>query len=154
MRIGKLIKTGLMIYGGYTLAEKAGVYLFKKYKDKIVEKVRNKVLELSNKAIDEIFHTEKRENLHFVGSDIWFSDVDKAYDARQKMIDRIHDFGNATVADFKAMANVKIDFIDTEFGWNDPMDFETAYVERTFDSERRPWYYISCAFPEKLYKED
>ena len=149
--IWKVVKTGLAIYGGAVLAKKLGRYIFDKNREKIIEKVREKVLNVCDKAIDNIFKEPKKEtNYTFCPWDIDFATADEAYDARQQMIDIIHKKGKATVADFKDLNNRLTDFSDCKYGWTDPDAWEAAPVDRFMHEQYGRVYCITVIPPTKL----
>lgn len=153
MSIGKIIKTGLAIYGGTVLAKKLGRYIFAKNKDKIAAKIKEKITSVCDKAIDEVFHgEEKKASYSFKPSDIWFHNADEAYDVRQKMIGIIYDHGMATVADFKNLVGVNSFFSDYKYGWKDPNIFEVAPIERKISALMNNGYvyFIDCLLPGNL----
>lgn len=151
MSIGKIIKTGLAIYGGAVLAKKLGRYIFVKNKEKIVEKVREKVLNVCDKVIDDIFkEPEKEKPYGFCSWDVKFVMADDAYDARQRMIDIIHDNGRATVADFKDLNGYLTDTLDLKYGWTDPDAWEAAPIDRFTDEIIGRVYCITVVPPIKL----
>lgn len=149
MSIGKIIKTGLAIYGGAVLAKKLGRYIFVKNKEKIVEKVREKILNVCDKAIDNIFK-EKETNYGFCSWDVKFVTADNAYDARQRMIDIIHNEGKATVADFKDLNGYLTDISDYKHGWTDPDAWEAAPIDRFTDDIIGRVYCVTVEPPIKL----
>lgn len=154
MSIGKIIKTGLAIYGGTVLAKKIGRYLFVKNKDKIAAWCKNKIVESCDKALDNIFHgDEKKDPVYlFHANDISFVNADCAFYAREKMIEAIHDLGRATVADLKRISFMQPTYEDTKWGWTDPDIFEAASIDRfkndsTMDGHK---YYVDVRHPDKL----
>lgn len=154
MSIGKIIKTGLAIYGGTVLAKKIGRYLFVKNKDKIAAKIKEKIVKACDKAIDEVFKDDKKKNpvYSFHASDITFVSADSAFYAREKMVEMIHDLGQATVANLKDLRESLIDYEDTIWGWTDPNIFEAAPIKRIKnDSAIYGYeYYIDVRHPDKL----
>ena len=158
MSIGKIIKTGLAIYGGAVLAKKLGRYIFVKNKDKIAAKIREKIVEGCDKAIDDIFHGDEKEipivkPFAYHTSDVLFSSADEAYTGRQKMIDRIHEYGFATFADLHSVAKIVNKDPNAEnYGWTDPDIFERAIVERVKHTSiySEYAYYIETDPPERL----
>lgn len=154
MSIGKIIKTGLAIYGGAVLAKKLGQYIFVKNKDKIAAKVKEKIVKACDKAIDEVFKdTTPKKAYSFKASEITFHTADDAYDIRQRMIDTIHAHGKATVYDYKDLAAPCADFLydseDYKWGWTDPDIFEAASVERKIWGTTY-MYYLEVQHPDRL----
>ena len=140
MSIGKIIKTGLAIYGGTVLAKKIGRYLFVKNKDKIAAKIKEKIVKACDKAID-----------------VSFWNAGSAYDIRQRMVDNIHEHGKVTVRDYKQLSDVRSDIPeDDDWGWTDPNDFESAPIERAIFGDGYVYdddeyvYYIDVRHPDKL----
>lgn len=157
MSIGKIIKTGLAIYGGTVLAKKIGRYLFVKNKDKIAAKVKEKIIKACDKAIDEVFKdTTPKNEYFFKASEIAFHTADSAYYIRQRMIDTIHARGKATVDDYKDLAVPYADFLydseDCKWGWTNPDIFEMAPIERVKNNSAINGYeyYIDVRHPDKL----
>lgn len=157
MSIGKIIKTGLAIYGGTVLAKKIGRYLFVKNKDKIAAKIKEKIVKACDKAIDEVFKDDKKKNPYsFKAVDVSFWNAGRAYDIRQIMVDNIHEHGKVTVRDYKQLSDVRSDIPeDDDWGWTDPNDFESAPIERAIFGDGYVYddeyvYYIDVRHPDKL----
>lgn len=90
MSIGKIIKTGLAIYGGAVLAKKLGQYIFVKNKDKIAAKVKEKIVKACDKAIDEVFKdTTPKKAYSFKASEIAAKVKEKIIKACDKAIDKV-----------------------------------------------------------------
>lgn len=155
MSIGKIIKTGLAIYGGAVLAKKLGQYIFVKNKDKIAAKVKEKIVKACDKAIDEVFKdTTPKKAYSFKASEIKFHTADDAYDIRQQMINMIHERGKATVDNYKDLAVTKGLSLayysnDSKWGWTDPDIFEAASVERIIWGSSY-MYYLEVRHPDRL----
>lgn len=150
MSIGKIIKTGLAIYGGAVLAKKLGQYIFVKNKDKIAAKVKEKIVKACDKAIDEVFKEPEKKPYKFKASEITFHTADDAYDIRQRMIDTIHEYGQAMVGDYKDLAAICPNYPeDYKWGWTDPDIFEAASVERKIWGSTY-MYYLEVQHPDRL----
>lgn len=152
MNIGKLIKTGLAIYGGTVLAKKLGRYIFVKNKDKIIDWTKKKIQVACDKAIDDIFHCEEKNAAYsFRSSDVCFLTADDAFEASRKMLDVVKTYAFASVADLKEFVGIAPDFIDSQYGWKDPDPFKTVGIERKASGLTTSgyMYYLVLPSPEK-----
>lgn len=152
MSIGKIIKTGLAIYGGAVLAKKLGQYIFVKNKDKIAAKVKEKIVKACDKAIDEVFKKEPEdETINFKASLFSMPNADSAYNTRQAMIDLIHDESYGTVSDLILLTGTYfISPAGSKWGWTDPNEFEMAPIERLKKEDGTYEYYIDVGYPHRL----
>ena len=154
MSIGKIIKTGLAIYGGTILAKKIGRYLFVKNKDKIVNKIREKIMDGCNKAIDDVFRTEKKEDEYkaFLPGLVMFDNPDEAFNVRAKLCQISEKYGKVTVADFKDLTGRLWNIADQKMGWHaEDIYWLEVPVERTLASDGTSQYFLdTCCLPTKL----
>ena len=155
MNIGKIIKTGLAIYGGAVLAKKLGRYIFEKNKGKIVDKIREKIMDGCNKVIDDIFKTEKKEDDEyrvFLPGRVMFNNPDEAFNVRAELCQISEKHGKVTVENFKDLIKQASNAADKKMGWYaEDIYWLEVPVERTLGPDGKSQYFLdTCCLPGKL----
>ena len=155
MKIWRIIKTGLAVYGGYSLV----TMLYKENKDKVIKKIKKILLDGSEKLINEIFKNDNEvEDFVFYPEKYRFKTFDEAYEAGFCLMDNIQNYGFTTVNDLNDLSQLSDKYfnldwddykVQSKWVWTDPNIFAEARIDRfKIDDSNEPYrYYLDIRDP-------